>query len=247
MSRVLVVPAAGRGSRLGSTGPKALHPVAGRPMIDWVIDRHRPHADAVVVVVAPDAVPAMRSHLRSLSISCEIAIQPSPTGMLPAILCAEPFVRANAADEVWVSWCDQVGIGEETARRLGDELSAPDVSFALPLVRQSPPYIHFVQDGHGRIVDVLQRREGAAMPETGNSDTGLFGMQRGVFLEDLAAFAGLAPSGAATGERNFLPFIPWLAARKRVISFLIADAREARGVNTPEDLIEAERFLLSRR
>ena len=247
MNRLLVIPAAGRGSRLGSEGPKALHPVAGRPMIDWIIDRHRALADVVVVIAAPDAEAAIRSHVGSRSIAGAVEVQPAPTGMLPAILCAESFVRRTAPDEVWVTWCDQVGISDQTTRTLANTLTEPDVSLALPLVRQSPPYIHFVRDAAGRIVDVLQRREGAAMPEIGDSDTGLFAMRRTVFLDDLTAFARLAPPGAATGERNFLPFIPWLAARRHIGSFLIEDAREARGVNTPEDLVEAERFLQSLR
>ena len=37
MNRVLVVPAAGMGTRLGSAVPKALTLVAGRPMIDHVL------------------------------------------------------------------------------------------------------------------------------------------------------------------------------------------------------------------
>ena len=40
--RVLVLPAAGTGSRLGSSRPKVLHPVAGRPMLAHLAALHRP-------------------------------------------------------------------------------------------------------------------------------------------------------------------------------------------------------------
>jgi UDP-N-acetylglucosamine pyrophosphorylase len=33
-----VIPAAGRGSRLGFHRPKILYPVAGRPILDWLLD-----------------------------------------------------------------------------------------------------------------------------------------------------------------------------------------------------------------
>ncbi len=33
-----VVLAAGKGTRMGSDLPKVLHPVAGRPMLRWVVD-----------------------------------------------------------------------------------------------------------------------------------------------------------------------------------------------------------------
>lgn len=215
-------------------------------MLDWIVNRHRAWADFVVVVSAPDAESAMRRQLESLGVAGAIAIQAEPAGMLPAIQCAESHVRSLAPDEIWITWCDQVGISDGTLRQLAGALSAPDVAFALPLVRQSPPYIHIVRDDSGRITDVLQRREGAAMPDTGDSDAGLFGMRRDVFLDDLAAFARLAPAGAATGERNFLPFIPWLAARRSVRTFVIDDPREARGVNTPQDLADMDQYLAGR-
>lgn len=50
-----VVLAAGKGTRMKSDRPKVLHPVAGRPMIDWVLDAAGSiGADPVVVVTAPD-------------------------------------------------------------------------------------------------------------------------------------------------------------------------------------------------
>lgn len=46
-----------------------------------------------------------------------------------------------------------------------------------------------------------------------------------------------APRGGQTGEINFLPFLPFLAAHGWSISPLtVADATEARGINTKEDL-----------
>ena len=53
--------------------------------------------------------------------------------------------------------------------------------------------------------------------------------------------------GRGTGERNFLPFIPWLAGRKPVVTFPCTDPMEALGINTPEDLQQVEAWLRSRR
>lgn len=50
-----VVLAAGKGTRMKSNRPKVLHAVAGKPMIDWVLDALGPaEADPVVVITAPD-------------------------------------------------------------------------------------------------------------------------------------------------------------------------------------------------
>jgi 2-C-methyl-D-erythritol 4-phosphate cytidylyltransferase len=53
---VALIVAAGRGERLGSDGPKALVPLAGRPLLQWSIDALRGVAsiDRIVVALPPD-------------------------------------------------------------------------------------------------------------------------------------------------------------------------------------------------
>ncbi len=53
MPNLLIVPAAGMGRRLGRGEPKALTPLAGRPMIDWTLDALKDVSFARVVVAAP--------------------------------------------------------------------------------------------------------------------------------------------------------------------------------------------------
>ncbi len=246
MTRVLVIPAAGRGSRLSWNGPKALCPVAGRPMLRRLLELYSPFVQHVVVVVAPNTGAEFRRHLAGSPIGTSIAVQPEPTGMLPAILCAREEVLAHTADgdEVWITWCDQIGISGRTLERLARELDQHrEAALVAPTVRQSPPYIHFVRDATGRLAGVLHRRDGDAMPETGESDAGLFALRRDTYASDLAEYALGAPAAAATGEKNFLPFIPWLAGRKPVRTFELPDAREALGVNTAGDLARMEQYL----
>jgi bifunctional UDP-N-acetylglucosamine pyrophosphorylase / glucosamine-1-phosphate N-acetyltransferase len=56
----------------------------------------------------------------------------------------------------------------------------------------------------------------------------------------LSAWTGYlaqAPAGAVTGETNFLPFLPYLSSQGWTVKRLVvSDPREARGVNTPDDL-----------
>src|SRR4051812_32917891 len=53
MTVVGIVPAAGRGERLGADGPKAFVACAGRPLIEWSLDVLRSVCDRVVVAVPP--------------------------------------------------------------------------------------------------------------------------------------------------------------------------------------------------
>jgi bifunctional N-acetylglucosamine-1-phosphate-uridyltransferase/glucosamine-1-phosphate-acetyltransferase GlmU-like protein len=244
---MLVIPAAGLGSRLKTTTPKLLVPVNGRPMLDRLLHLYRHVVDRVVVVVHPSFADAVRSHLRAIDAPVDLEVQQTPTGMLDAILLARHAVEQSDAGHVWITWCDQAGIHPETVRQLSarsqDSAAAPLI---LPTVRRRHPYIHLERDASARIVRVLHRREGDAMPEVGESEMGLFSLSRAAYLEQLPAFAAQPEVGAATGERNFLPFIPWIAARGEVITFPCVDEEEAIGVNTPEELQAIEAYLTAR-
>ncbi len=86
--------------------------------------------------------------------------------MLDAILLALPVVQSIQPDDVWVTWCDQVGIHPATIQRLADRAqSTPEAALVLPTVHRVSPYIHLQRDASGRITRVLHRREGDTMPE----------------------------------------------------------------------------------
>jgi hypothetical protein len=117
----------------------------------------------------------------------------------------------------------------------------------MPTALQPAPYIHFERDAERRIVAVRQRREGDAMPEIGEADCGLFSLTRAAYVDLLPAYAGeTGASGAGTGERNFLPFIPWLQTRARIETFPCMEPIESVGVNTPQEQAEVERALARR-
>jgi bifunctional UDP-N-acetylglucosamine pyrophosphorylase/glucosamine-1-phosphate N-acetyltransferase len=245
MQRILIIPAAGRGSRLGSDLPKVLYPIAGRPMIDHLLDLYAPFIDRFVLVLSPMFDSIVRQHC-STNPRVSYAIQQQPDGMLPAILTAGPVVAASAAQSIWITWCDQVAIHPATIQRLA-ALTEGAHDLVLPTVHKRDPYIHFDRDPEGRICGVRHRREGDAMPETGESDSGLFALSRRAFLESLPAFAAEPdPHGAATGERNFLPFIPWIAQRGQAVTFPLKDELESLGVNTASDARQIEHYLAAR-
>jgi bifunctional UDP-N-acetylglucosamine pyrophosphorylase / glucosamine-1-phosphate N-acetyltransferase len=245
MPRLLVIPAAGLGSRLGAAVPKVLVPVAGAPMLDRLLDLYRSAVDRVVVVVAPSFESDVKRHVaaRPDQHRVDCIVQPSPTGMLDAILLAMPIVERHGPSYVWVTWCDQVAVHPRTIGRLGalTDGSRPD-ALVMPTVTRRHPYIHFEREASGRITRVLHRREGDVMPAAGESDMGLFAMAAAAYRERLPEYARAVEIGPATGERNFLPFIPWLARTDRVTTFPCEDPMEAIGINTPEELALVEEY-----
>lgn len=245
VERLLVVPAAGLGSRLGGHVPKLLARAGGRSMLEHLLDLYLPVVERIVLVVHPAAREAVGLAIAGVSCPVAVAVQETPTGMLDAILLARPAVEAARPRRVWVTWCDQILIHPRTLRRL-IEADAAEPLLAMPTCVSASPYVHLARDAGGRIVRVLHRREGDPMPEAGESDAGLFSLSRPAYLDLLHAFAAEPGLGGATGERNFLPFIPWAETHGGVVTFPCFDPAEALGVNTPEDLAAAERTLRAR-
>ena len=215
-------------------------------MLDRIAYLHAPFVDHVVVIASPDSRGAIDEWARARD--AIVAEQASPTGMLDAILLAAPAIARHMPDLVWITWVDQVGVLPATLKRMVEaERLSPEPAMIVPTVWRADPYIHFTRDSGGRIAGLLQRREGDAMPAEGEGDVGVFALTRETFQRDLQHFAQSTTSGAGTGERNFLPFIPWLAQRGHLVATIpCTDRMEAVGINTPEDLRTVEAWLQQR-
>lgn len=250
MSRLLIIPAAGRGSRLGSSLPKVLVPVGGVPMLDRLLSLHREAVDRVVLVVHPAFADEVRRHAAGHrdAARIEYVVQQLATGMLDAILLGLPAADRHQPSSVWVTWCDQVAVHPKTIQRLASRTSSDaHDALVMPTVRRPDPYIHLQRNAGARIVRVLHRREGDAMPEAGESDMGLFALSPSTYRDLLPQYAREVEIGQTTGERNFLPFIPWLARTHTVTTFACENPMEAIGINTPEELAIVEEYLTSGR
>lgn len=242
-----VIPAAGRGSRLGSALPKLLYPVAGRPILDWLLDLCAGLCGRYVFVLSPQgAGPVGEVLAKGLPGRHAIVIQEEPLGMAPAVQLGLERVESELA---FVLWGDQVSLRRQTlAQAMASHQKRPGAVLTLPTVRRQAPYIHIQRDQEGRITQVLQAREGDAMPPRGESDCGLFLLHAAKVRQALARhLAGDDLRGRLTGESNFLALIPLLEREYGGVATLpICGQEETLGVNTPEDAQQAARLLTRR-
>jgi bifunctional UDP-N-acetylglucosamine pyrophosphorylase/glucosamine-1-phosphate N-acetyltransferase len=239
-----VIAAAGKGSRLGFDRPKVLFSVAGRTILEWLLDLLLPYCDSVVLVLSPEGRADVESALEKLAPGrYRIAIQSVPTGMGDAVEIGAAEVMTSHTS---VAWGDQVALrpsSVEAVLRLHQGPLAPDIT--IPTVLRSNPYIHFERDAEGRINKLLQAREGDPMPQQGESDTGFFCF-RTEALRHLLAEMRKSPTahGGRTAEFNLLPVIPFAASRShRILTPHIMDVEETIGINTVDDSRRVEPFL----
>jgi HAD superfamily hydrolase (TIGR01509 family) len=229
-----VIPAAGRGSRLGLDRPKILAPVdEARGETIWSIleAKLKPFVERIQLVLSPSG-----AEWFTRSAAADIAIQDRPLGMGDAV-----FRGASSwkADRILVIWGDQVNLSSETFERTlrAHACASQHPSFVLPRVWKQSPYVQYDFDQAGRVTGVRQTREGDSTDAEGWSDVGLFCLSTQGLEPLWRDYLSSAVRGSTTGEINFLPFLPYLSARGwKAVTWDVVDPDEARGVNTPADL-----------
>jgi len=94
-----IVTAAGAGTRLGELGQrhsKAMVPIAGRPLIDWGLQRLRDAGVERIIVVAHADDAALREFVRSTHRDVAVALQDERRGIADAISRALPLIDDTA-------------------------------------------------------------------------------------------------------------------------------------------------------
>jgi bifunctional UDP-N-acetylglucosamine pyrophosphorylase/glucosamine-1-phosphate N-acetyltransferase len=226
-----VIPAAGRGTRLGGTDPKILSSLTDGETIWSVLHaRLTPLVDHVHLVLSPAGAAAFPALPANVSAS----VQPVATGMGDAIFQGSDVWSKYAA--ILVVWGDQVFVSADTLRRSLAALK-PGRNVVLPVSRMPEPYVEYVFEESGALTRVLQTREGDNTAINGFSDVGTFLLRTEGLKAAWEEYLVTALRGGATGEINFLPFLPFLSAQGWSVTPLeVLNAIEARGINTPDDL-----------
>jgi bifunctional UDP-N-acetylglucosamine pyrophosphorylase/glucosamine-1-phosphate N-acetyltransferase len=244
MKTCAVIPAAGRGSRLGLSGPKLLAPIRGDETVWTILSRKlKGLVDHIHVILSPSGFAAMRSALEGSGdgLTTSLSVQPQPTGMGDAIFCGHHVW--SHAETILIVWGDQVHVSRETIRRaLGLHAGSPRC-LVLALVALSHPYVEYRFDDAKRLIAVLQSREGDECLPGSLGDVGTFVLSAQHLASVWSEYRQQQCPGARTAEINFLPFLVFLAQRGWEVKRLrVDDPLEARGINTAEDLAFFQRL-----
>lgn len=237
-----IIPAAGRGSRLGYDKPKILFPVAGRPILDHLINLLEPLVDRFVFILSPSGAPIVSPLIQErLGSRSVVAIQKEPRGMADAIAQGLPL---SQTEQTLILWGDQPAVRPQTVQVLQQlHEQTPGARLTLPLVHRAEPYVHFTQDQRGKLSHILKRREGDAMPEYGDADCGVFAFNT---AELTSLFANAVLNGKTltngTNEWDMHPMLPQLDVSETSINaFYVESTEETIGINSLADAELLER------
>lgn len=235
----VAVLAAGHGKRMRSDLPKVLHPLAGRPMVGYVVDTARALGPERIVVVVGHGADAVRACLGD---QVTYAYQEQQLGTGHALLAAEEALGREEADLVLL-YGDTPLLSVETLRSLVSRHRAKEAAATvLTAVLEDPTgYGRVIRGGAGGAITGIVE-EADATPEerqTKEVNTGVYCFR----LPDVFPYLRRLTRDNKAGELYLVDVIALLLEDgRKVETVAAADPGEVEGVNTRAQLARAERL-----
>ncbi len=234
-----IVLAAGEGTRMRSSLPKVLHPIAGRPLIAHVLAAAPGgKSDAIAVVVGPDHQ-AVIDEIKRARPEAKTFVQRERLGTAHAVLAAREAIAAGA-DDILVAFGDTPLIDATTFEQMRTALT-DGAALAVLGFRAADP------TGYGRLLE----KDGQLVAIREHADAS--DSERAVTLcnAGVMAFAGKSAlavidrigNGNSKGEyylTDAVTIVRELGLRAVVIE---TSEDEVRGINTKGQLAEAEQVM----
>jgi bifunctional UDP-N-acetylglucosamine pyrophosphorylase/glucosamine-1-phosphate N-acetyltransferase len=182
----VVILAAGEGTRMRSRTPKVLHPLLGRPMVNWPVAAAREAgAGRIVVVGGPSG--ALEGQLPE---GVDLAVQAEPKGTGDAVLAAATHVDPDAT--VIILSGDVPLITAEAIRGLAQahEQSGAPATMATMELEDPTGYGRVVRAPDGTVERVVETKTPGDAGERELAikevNTGIYAFQGGALLDALA-------------------------------------------------------------
>lgn len=241
MSLAIVIMAAGKGTRMKSDLPKVLHKANGKPLVAYVIEKSQALDPDKIVLIIGHQAELVRTATATFPV--DYALQEPQLGTGHAIMQAEPFLKDFEGEIIILSGDAPLFTGRTLRELIDFHRSRQAVATVLTAEMDNPT-------GYGRIIrsdageEVLRIVEQKDATEEEKAVTEI---NSGVYVfnatELFSALHGITNKNAQ-GEYYLTDvFGICFGKGKKVCAFKVADANEIRGINTPEQLREAEQLL----
>ncbi len=237
----VVVLAAGQSTRMRSRRSKLLHPLAGRPLIDYPLRLARAlHPAHVVVVLGRDAAEVQAA----LGPGYTCAVQEPQLGTGHAVKQAQPHLEGRC-DEVLVLYGDTPLLRLETIAAMRDyhRQESAVVTLLSGVLADPGGYGRVVRDSGGRLCAIVEHAD--ATPEQRaiqEINSGILLFQAGWLWQHLPSI----PAGPR-GEYDLPQLVGQaVAAGETAAAYPAPDPEEIVGVNDRVRLAEAEALLRRR-
>lgn len=230
----IVILAAGRGTRMQSDLPKVMQPLAGAPLLSYVLELAAQLEPAMTYVVYGDGAERMREHFANAPVHW--ALQAEQLGTGHALLQAMPAVPDN--HRVLVLYGDVPLLRIESLRELIAVAGGRNLALLSAAPADTTGYGRIVRGARGALLRIVEERDATARERSIREvNSGVLLAPAGLMRKWLGQ---LRPRNAQ--REYYLTDVVALAlrARTRVVAVMADDAAEVQGVNDRLQLAEAE-------
>ena len=236
----LLILAAGKGTRLKSTLPKVLHQLAGKPLIEHVVEAARPlNPSATCVVVGYEAA-RVKNALSHLPL--QFAIQEPQLGTGHAVQVAGSFWKPNEGDLLVLSG-DVPLISTQTLQRLLNQHTQSNASVTLLSTKLEDPagYGRVARSADGDVERIVEHKDATdEQRRISEINTGIYCF----VIADLAQVIDQLSAENSQREYYLTDCVSLLKKQnKRVSAVVCEDASEVSGINSRAELAELERIV----
>lgn len=231
-----VVLAAGEGTRMLSSLPKILHPIAGRAIVSHVLEAvERAGVESVAVVIGPDRAD-VESEVHRSAPNASIHTQRERRGTAHAVLAARSALEAGA-DDVIVLFGDTPLVRAETIGRLRDVLADGAAVAVLGFEARDPTgYGRLLIDGE-ELVAIREHRDASETERAIRLCNGGIMALAGAYA---LALLDAVDNRNAKGEYYLTDVVAHARAAGLAARVLVAEEAEVLGINDRMQLAEAE-------
>lgn len=240
--RYAVILAAGQGTRMKSKLYKVLHPVAGKPMVQHVIDHlHAVQLDKLITVVGFGAERVKEE----VGMQTEYVVQEEQLGTAHAVLQAEKLLADKEGTTI-VACGDTPLISGETFLRLVEHHETTGASATVLTANTPDPagYGRVIRNADNEVERIVEHKDASTEELLVNEiNTGTYCFNNRDLFEALQKVS----NDNAQGEYYLPDVIEIMKNEKKLVTaFLTADFEETLGINDRVALAEAERIMKKR-
>lgn len=151
----IVILAAGQGTRMNSSRPKVLHTIAGKSMLQHVIDAARVFDDARLHVVIGHGAEQIRSEIQDEDIHWVVQKQQLGTGH--AVQQALPLLRSKAI--ALILYGDVPLVNPATLKQLVLSVDVGSMALLTMELENSSGYGRILRDCENRVVGIVEQKD----------------------------------------------------------------------------------------
>jgi len=241
-----IILAAGKGTRMGSDLAKVLHPVAGRPMVQWVIDACEQAGARRVVVVVGHQADAVKQALSDRD-NVEFVEQVEQHGTGHAVMMAAPKYPDGRRDaDVMVLCGDGPLIQSETLEKLLTAHRKADAAatLATSVLEDAAGYGRIVRDSDGKFQRIVEHKDATDAERRINEINPSYYC---FAAEDLFRELNNITNDNAKGEYYLTDVLGLLTAGGQTVEVVDAvPPQDTLSINTPQQLAEVDTILRQR-